>query len=70
MEPSEISSMELISDSPLSSTTSHTYSWMKKPIMIGSHAFEDKYKSSDFAVNKPGTFDIILKGEDGSEEKI
>ena len=42
----------------------------KKPIIIGRHAFEDEYKATDFTVDKPGTFEIIFKGDDGSEEKM
>lgn len=42
----------------------------KKPIIIGRHAFGDQYKATDFTVNKPGTFSIVFKGEDGTEEKM
>lgn len=42
----------------------------KKPIIIGRHAFGDQYKATDFTVDKPGTFEIIFKGDDGTEEKM
>lgn len=42
----------------------------KKPIVIGRHAFGDQYKATDFTVEKPGKFEIVFKGEDGSEEKM
>ena len=42
----------------------------KKPIIIGRHAFGDQYKATDFVVNKPGKFEIIFKGDDGTEEKM
>lgn len=38
----------------------------KKPIIIGRHAFGDQYKATDFVVNKPGTFHIVFKGDDGT----
>ena len=42
----------------------------KKPIVIGRHAFGDQYKATDFTVDKPGKFEIVFKGDDGSEEKM
>ena len=42
----------------------------KKPIIIGRHAHGDQYKATDFVVNKPGTFEITFKGDDGTEEKM
>jgi isocitrate dehydrogenase len=42
----------------------------KKPIIIGRHAFGDQYKATDFVVNKPGTFEVVFKGEDGTEERM
>jgi isocitrate dehydrogenase len=39
----------------------------KKPIIIGRHAFGDQYKATDFTVDKPGTFEIVFKGNDGTE---
>ena len=41
-------------------------SWTK-PIIIGRHAFGDQYKATDFTVDKPGTFQILFKGDDGTE---
>ena len=41
----------------------------KKPIIIGRHAFGDQYKATDFTVNQPGTFQVIFKGEDGTEQR-
>lgn len=38
----------------------------KKPIVIGRHAFGDQYKATDFTVDKPGTFEIVFKGDDGT----
>lgn len=42
----------------------------KKPIIIGRHAFGDQYKATDFTVDKPGTFEIIFRGDDGTEKKM
>lgn len=42
----------------------------KKPIIIGRHAFGDQYKATDFVVDKPGKFEIVFKGDDGTEEKM
>ena len=42
----------------------------KKPIIIGRHAHGDQYRATDFVVDKPGTFEITFKGDDGSEEKM
>lgn len=42
----------------------------KKPIIIGRHAFGDQYKATDFTVDKPGTFEIVFKGDDGTEERM
>eukprot|EP00919_Chromeraceae_sp_WS-2016_P011454 GHVR01026719.1.p2 GENE.GHVR01026719.1~~GHVR01026719.1.p2 ORF type:complete len:179 (-),score=7.10 GHVR01026719.1:503-1039(-) len=42
----------------------------KKPIVIGRHAFGDQYKATDFTVNQPGTFEILFKGQDGTEERM
>ena len=39
----------------------------KQPIIIGRHAHGDQYRATDFVVNKPGTFEITFKGDDGSE---
>ena len=39
----------------------------KQPIIIGRHAFGDQYKATDFVVNKPGKFEILFKGDDGTE---
>ena len=41
----------------------------KKPIIIGRHAFGDQYRATDFTVNQPGTFEVIFRGEDGTEQK-
>lgn len=41
-------------------------SWTK-PIVIGRHAFADQYRAADFVVDKPGTFEISFKPDDGSE---
>ena len=41
-----------------------------KPIIIGRHAHGDQYRATDFIVDKPGTFEIVFKGDDGSEEKF
>lgn len=38
----------------------------KEPIIIGRHAFGDQYKATDFKINKPGKFEIVFTGEDGS----
>ncbi len=40
----------------------------KQPIIIGRHAFGDQYKATDFVVDKPGTFQILFMGDDGTEE--
>jgi len=37
----------------------------KKPIVIGRHAFGDQYRATDFTVNKPGTFEIIFRDNEG-----
>lgn len=37
----------------------------KKPIVIGRHAFGDQYKATDFVVNRPGTFEIVFKDNEG-----
>ena len=42
----------------------------KEPIIIGRHAFGDQYKATDFVVNKPGKFEMVFKGDDGSEERM
>lgn len=42
----------------------------KKPIIIGRHAHGDQYKATDFVVDKPGTFEIVFRGDDGTEEKM
>jgi len=42
----------------------------KKPIIIGRHAFGDQYKATDFTVDKPGVFEILFKGDDGTEERM
>lgn len=42
----------------------------KKPIIIGRHAFGDQYKATDFVVKKPGKFQILFKGDDGTEQKM
>ena len=39
----------------------------KKPIVIGRHAFGDQYKATDFTVNRPGTFEIVFKDNEGKE---
>lgn len=39
----------------------------KQPIIIGRHAFGDQYKATDFVVTKPGTFEMVFKGDDGTE---
>jgi len=38
----------------------------KKPIVIGRHAFGDQYKATDFTVNKPGTFEMIFRDNEGN----
>lgn len=42
----------------------------KKPIVIGRHAFGDQYKATDFTVNRPGTFEIVFKDNEGKEERM
>jgi isocitrate dehydrogenase len=42
----------------------------KKPIIIGRHAFGDQYKATDFTVDKPGTFEVVFKGDDGTETRM
>ena len=42
----------------------------KQPIIIGRHAFGDQYKATDFVVDKPGKFEIVFKGDDGTEQKM
>lgn len=37
----------------------------KKPIVIGRHAFGDQYKATDFTVNRPGTFEIVFRDNEG-----
>ena len=37
----------------------------KKPIVIGRHAFGDQYRATDFTVDKPGTFEIIFRDNEG-----
>ena len=39
----------------------------KQPIIIGRHAFGDQYKATDFVVTKPGTLQMVFKGDDGTE---
>lgn len=39
----------------------------KKPIVIGRHAFGDQYKATDFVVNKPGTFEMIFRDNEGNQ---
>ncbi len=39
----------------------------KKPIVIGRHAFGDQYRATDFTVNKPGTFEIVFRDNEGKE---
>jgi isocitrate dehydrogenase len=41
----------------------------KSPIIIGRHAFGDQYACSDFKVDKPSTYDIVLTPHDGSPKK-
>jgi len=38
-----------------------------RPIVIGRHAFGDQYRSTDFVVTKPGTFDVVFTPTDGSK---
>lgn len=40
----------------------------KLPIIIGRHAHGDQYKATDFVTDKPGTFEIVFKGDDGSQK--
>ena len=40
-----------------------------KPIIIGRHAHGDQYKATDFVTEKPGKFEMVFKGDDGSEQK-
>ena len=40
--------------------------WVK-PIIIGRHAFGDQYKSTDFAVSGPGTFEMSFTPEVGDK---
>jgi len=42
----------------------------KQPIIIGRHAHGDQYKATDFVVEKPGTFEMVFKGDDGSVETM
>lgn len=42
----------------------------KKPIIIGRHAFGDQYKATDFTVDKPGTFEVVFRGDDGTERRM
>ena len=42
----------------------------KKPIVIGRHAFGDQYKATDFTVNRPGTFEMIFRDNEGKEERM
>lgn len=37
-----------------------------KPIVIGRHAYGDQYRATDFAVNKPGRFEMTFTPTDGS----
>ena len=39
-------------------------SWTK-PITIGRHAFGDQYRSTDFVVEEPGTFEIVFRPKSG-----
>jgi len=39
----------------------------KKPIVIGRHAYADQYKSTDFVVPGPGTFEIIYTPANGGK---
>lgn len=39
----------------------------KKPIIIGRHAFGDQYRATDHKVDRPGSFTITFKPDDGSE---
>lgn len=37
----------------------------KKPIVIGRHAFGDQYRATDFVVNRPGTFEMVFRDNEG-----
>jgi isocitrate dehydrogenase len=40
----------------------------KKPIIIGRHAYGDIYKSAEFAIDRPGTAELVFTSQDGGEK--